>query len=71
MNRLKIETIDLYYAHRVDPNIPIEETVGAMVKLVKEGKIRYLGLSECTAEDLFITSEIYLTKNVDYQKIRY
>ena len=71
MKRLKIETIDLYYAHRVDPNIPIEETVGAMVKLVKEGKIRYLGLSECTAEDLFITSKIYLTKNVDYQKIRY
>lgn len=71
MKRLKIETIDLYYAHRVDPNIPIEETVGAMVKLVKEGKIRYLGLSECTAEDLFITSEIYLTNNVDYQKIRY
>lgn len=71
MKRLKIETIDLYYAHRVDPNIPIEETVGAMVKLVKEGKIRFLGLSECTAEDLFITSEIYLTNNVDYQKIRY
>jgi len=71
MKRLKIETIDLYYAHRVDPNIPIEETVGAMVKLVKEGKIRYLGLSECTAEDLFITSEIYLTNNVNYQKIRY
>ena len=39
MKRLKIETIDLYYAHRVDPNIPIEETVGAMVKLVKEGKL--------------------------------
>ena len=71
MKRLKTETIDLYYAHRVDPNIPIEETVGAMVKLVKEGKIRFLGLSECTAEDLFITSEIYLTNNVNYQKIRY
>ncbi|WP_321518977.1 aldo/keto reductase [uncultured Bacteroides sp.] len=52
LKRLKIETIDLYYAHRVDPNIPIEETVGAMAELVKEGKIRYLGLSECTAEDL-------------------
>ena len=52
LNRLKIDTIDLYYAHRVDPNIPIEETVGAMAELVKEGKVRYLGLSECTPEDL-------------------
>ncbi|MDP4117356.1 MAG: aldo/keto reductase, partial [Bacteroidota bacterium] len=52
LRRLKIETIDLYYAHRVDPNIPIEETVGAMAELVKEGKVRFLGLSECTADDL-------------------
>ena len=52
LKRLKIETIDLYYAHRVDPNIPIEETVGAMADLVREGKVRYLGLSECTPEDL-------------------
>lgn len=52
LRRLKIETIDLYYAHRVDPNVPIEETVGAMAELVKEGKIRYLGLSECTPADL-------------------
>lgn len=52
LKRLKIETIDLYYAHRIDPNIPVEETVGAMAELVKEGKVRYLGLSECTAEDL-------------------
>jgi aryl-alcohol dehydrogenase-like predicted oxidoreductase len=52
LKRLKIDTIDLYYAHRVDPNIPIEETVGAMSELVKEGKVRYLGLSECSAEDL-------------------
>ena len=52
LKRLKIETIDLYYAHRVDPNVPVEETVGAMAELIKEGKIRYLGLSECTAEDL-------------------
>jgi len=46
LKRLKIETIDLYYAHRIDPNIPVEETVGAMAELVKEGKVRYLGLSE-------------------------
>jgi len=52
LRRLKIDTIDLYYLHRVDPNIPIEETVGAMSELVKEGKIRYLGLSECRPDDL-------------------
>ncbi|WP_313265013.1 aldo/keto reductase [Sphingobacterium sp.] len=48
LKRLGIDTIDLYYAHRVDPNIPIEETVGAMAELVKEGKVRYLGLSEAS-----------------------
>lgn len=52
LKRLKIETIDLYYAHRVDPLIPIEETVAAMADLVKEGKVRYLGLSECSPESL-------------------
>ena len=52
LRRLQIETIDLYYAHRVDPNIPIEETVGAMSELVQEGKVRYLGLSECSPESL-------------------
>ena len=46
LRRLGIETIDLYYQHRVDQNTPIEETVGAMAGLVKEGKVRYLGLSE-------------------------
>ncbi len=46
LKRLDISTIDLYYQHRVDPNTPIEETVGAMAELVKEGKVRYLGLSE-------------------------
>lgn len=52
LKRLKIETIDLYYAHRVDPAVPIEETVGTMADLVKEGKVRYLGLSECSPESL-------------------
>jgi aryl-alcohol dehydrogenase-like predicted oxidoreductase len=52
LQRLGIETIDLYYAHRVDPNVPIEETVGAMAELVKEGKVRYLGLSEASAESI-------------------
>lgn len=52
LKRLKIDTIDLYYAHRVDPNVPVEETVGAMAELVREGKVRYLGLSECSADAL-------------------
>jgi aryl-alcohol dehydrogenase-like predicted oxidoreductase len=52
LRRLKIDTIDLYYAHRVDPNIPIEETVGAMAELVKEGKVKYLGLSEASPASL-------------------
>ena len=46
LRRLGIDTIDLYYQHRVDPDVPIEETVGAMAALVKEGKVRHLGLSE-------------------------
>jgi len=49
LKRLKIDTIDLYYTHRVDPQVPIEETVGAMAELVKAGKVRYLGLSEASA----------------------
>ena len=52
LQRLNTDVIDLYYAHRVDPKIPIEETVGAMKKLVEEGKIRYLGLSEASANSL-------------------
>jgi len=46
LRRLGVEVIDLYYQHRVDPTVPIEETVGAMAGLVKEGKVRFLGLSE-------------------------
>jgi aryl-alcohol dehydrogenase-like predicted oxidoreductase len=46
LKRLGIEVIDLYYQHRVDPNTPIEETIGAMAELVKEGKVRYIGMSE-------------------------
>ncbi|MBV8114817.1 MAG: aldo/keto reductase [Silvibacterium sp.] len=48
LQRLGIDTIDLYYQHRVDPKTPIEETVGAMAELVKAGKVRYLGLSEAS-----------------------
>ena len=52
LKRLGIDTIDLYYQHRVDPNTPIEDTVGAMAELVKQGKVRYLGLSEAGANTL-------------------
>jgi aryl-alcohol dehydrogenase-like predicted oxidoreductase len=52
LRRLQTNVIDLYYLHRVDPKTPIEETVGAMAQLVKEGKVRHLGLSEASAETL-------------------
>jgi aryl-alcohol dehydrogenase-like predicted oxidoreductase len=52
LRRLGVETIDLYYQHRVDPDTPIEETVGAMSELVEAGKVRYLGLSEASVETL-------------------
>ena len=52
LERLGIETIDLYYQHRVDADTPIEDTVGAMAKLVEAGKVRYLGLSEASAETI-------------------
>ncbi len=52
LRRLDVEVIDLYYQHRVDPNVPIEETVGEMKRLVEEGKVRYLGLSEAAAETI-------------------
>jgi aryl-alcohol dehydrogenase-like predicted oxidoreductase len=46
LERLRVDHVELYYQHRVDPGVPIEETVGAMARLVKQGKVRYLGLSE-------------------------
>jgi aryl-alcohol dehydrogenase-like predicted oxidoreductase len=52
LRRLNIESIDLYYQHRTDPDTPIEETVGAMAELVREGKVRFLGLSEASAESI-------------------
>uniref|UniRef100_A0A8H8CEZ4 NADP-dependent oxidoreductase domain-containing protein n=1 Tax=Psilocybe cubensis TaxID=181762 RepID=A0A8H8CEZ4_PSICU len=52
LKKMGIETIDLYYCHRVDENIPIEDTVGHMAQLVKEGKVRYLGLSEVSGDTL-------------------
>jgi aryl-alcohol dehydrogenase-like predicted oxidoreductase len=52
LKRLGIDTIDLYYQHRVDPSVPIEDTVGAMARLVKQGKVRCLGLSEASAQTI-------------------
>ncbi len=52
LKRLGIEVIDLYYQHRVDPDVPIEETVGAMADLVLQGKVRYLGLSEAGVQSI-------------------
>ena len=50
LKRLGVDVIDLYYQHRVDPNTPIEDTVGAMAELVREGKVRFLGLSEAAPD---------------------
>ncbi|MBR0934104.1 aldo/keto reductase [Bradyrhizobium jicamae] len=52
LKRLGIETIDLYYQHRIDPNVPIEDTVGAMARLVEQGKVRHLGLCEARPETI-------------------
>ncbi len=59
LKRLGVETIDLYYQHRVDPDTPIEETVGAMAQLVQEGKIRHIGLSEASPKTLRRAVEVH------------
>jgi len=59
LQRLGIETIDLYYQHRVDPKVPIEETVGAMAKLVSAGKVRMLGLSEASPETVRRAAKVH------------
>jgi len=59
LKRLGTDHVDLYYLHRVDPNTPIEETVGAMSRLVEEGKIRHIGLSEASAETLRKASAVH------------
>jgi aryl-alcohol dehydrogenase-like predicted oxidoreductase len=59
LKRLGVESIDLYYQHRVDPDTPIEETVCAMAELVKEGKVRYLGLSEASPDTLRRASRVH------------
>ena len=59
LKRLDIDVIDLYYQHRVDPNVPIEETVGAMADLVKEGKVRFLGLSEAAPNTIRKANKVH------------
>ncbi len=59
LRRLAVEYIDLYYQHRVDPDVPIEETVGAMAELVDAGKVRFLGLSEASAETISRANAVY------------
>jgi aryl-alcohol dehydrogenase-like predicted oxidoreductase len=59
LRRLGVETIDLYYQHRVDPSTPIEDTVGAMAGLVREGKVRYLGLSEASPDTLWRAMKVH------------
>ena len=59
LKRLGVDVIDLYYQHRVDPNTPIEETIGAMAELVKEGKVRFLGMSEAAPATIRRASKIH------------
>lgn len=59
LRRLGVETIDLYYQHRVDPNVPIEDTVGAMAELVTAGKVRFLGLSEASVSTIERAAKIH------------
>lgn len=59
LDRLGIDVIDLYYLHRIDPEVPVEETWGAMAGLVAAGKVRYLGISEASVEDLQRVSRIH------------
>lgn len=59
LKRLKTDIIDIYYVHRLDGKVPVEETIGAMSDLVKEGKIKYIGLSECSAEDLKKANKVH------------
>jgi aryl-alcohol dehydrogenase-like predicted oxidoreductase len=59
LKRLNIDVIDLYYQHRVDPKVPIEETVGAMSELVKEGKVRFLGLSEAAPNTIRRANKVH------------
>ncbi|MGA0066695.1 MAG: aldo/keto reductase [Candidatus Nanopelagicales bacterium] len=64
LQRLGVDTIDLYQLHRVDPEMPLEETWGAMADLVAEGKVRYLGLSEATVEEILLADAVHPVSSV-------
>ena len=67
LSRLGTDVIDLYYLHRVDPDVPVAESVGAMAELVKEGKVRHLGLSEVTAEQLEQAAAVHPITAVEFE----
>ena len=67
LGRLGVDHIDLYYQHRIDPEVPVEETVGAMAELVAEGKVGYLGLSEASPEDLERAAATHPISAVQYE----
>jgi aryl-alcohol dehydrogenase-like predicted oxidoreductase len=67
LKRLGIDTIDLYQQHRVDKSIPIEETVGALAELVKEGKVRYIGLSEASASNIRRAHAVHPVSSGQYE----
>lgn len=67
LSRLGIETIDLYYLHRVDPEIPIAESIGAMAELVREGKVRHLGVSEVTGDQLEQANAVHPITAVQFE----
>jgi aryl-alcohol dehydrogenase-like predicted oxidoreductase len=68
LKRLGVDYIDLYYCHRIDANIPIEQTVGVMAELKKAGKVKYLGLSECSADTLRRACQV---EHIDAVQIEY
>jgi aryl-alcohol dehydrogenase-like predicted oxidoreductase len=59
LKRLGVEVIDLYYQHRVDPTVPIEDTIGAMAELVQQGKVRYIGMSEAAPATIRRANAVY------------
>ncbi len=67
LKRLGIDTVDLWYAHYLDPATPVEETVGAMAEAVKQGKVRYLGLSNASADEVRRAHAIYPISTVQYE----
>ena len=67
LSRLGADVIDLYYLHRVDPDVPLAETVGAMSELVRDGKVRHLGLSEATAGQLELAAAVHPIAAVEFE----